>query len=91
MPYHISNAQVTAVPCDMLGMVINVGSQKPHRIYHSGQYMTLISENIFMWEFSDQQGNILNQDTIVDQSTIAFGHNWSLNDTINVTVHFVMI
>ena len=75
----------------MLGMVINVGSQETAiSIYHSGQYMTSPqSENIFMWEFTDQQGNILYQDTIVDQSTIAFGHNWSLTDTINVTVHFV--
>ena len=82
---------ITAVPCDMLGMVMNVGSQETAiSIYHSGQYMTFPqSENIFMWEFTDQQGNILHQDTIVDQSTIAFGHNWSLTDTINVTVHFV--
>ena len=27
--------------------------------------------------------------TIVDQSTIVFGHNWSLTDTINVIVHFI--
>ena len=82
---------VTCVPCDMLGMVMNVGSQETSiSIYHSGQYMTHPqSENIFMWEFTDQQGNILHQDTIVDQQTIAFGHNWSLTDTINVTVHFV--
>ena len=82
---------ITAVPCDMLGMVMNVGSQETSiSIYHSGQYMTSPqSENIFMWEFTDQQGNILHQDTIVDQSTIAFSHNWSLTDTINVTVHFV--
>ena len=37
------NAQgvITAVPCDMLGMVMNVGSN-PNviSIYHSGQYMT---------------------------------------------------
>ena len=89
----ITNAQgvITAVPCDMLGMVMNVGSQETSiSIYHSGQYMTHPqSENIFMWEFTDQQGNILHQDTIVDQQTIAFGHNWSLTDTINVTVHFV--
>ena len=88
-----TNAQgvITAVPCDMLGMVMNVGSQETSiSIYHSGQYMTHPqSENIFMWEFTDQQGNILHQDTIVDQQTIAFGHNWSLTDTINVTVHFV--
>ena len=82
---------VTAVPCDMLGMSVNVGSQETSiSIYHSGQYMTHPqSENIFMWEFTDQQGNILHQDTIVDQQTIAFGHNWSLTDTMNVTVHFI--
>ena len=82
---------ITAVPCDMLGMVMNVGSSETSiSINHSGQYMTHPqSENIFMWEFTDQQGNIVHQDTIVDQQTIAFGHNWSLTDTINVTVHFV--
>ena len=82
---------ITAVPCDMLGMVMNVGSSETSiSIYHSGQYMTHPqSENIFMWEFTDQQGNIVHQDTIVDQQTISFGHNWSLTDTINVTVHFV--
>jgi hypothetical protein len=82
---------ITAVPCDQLGMVMNVGSQETSiSIYHSGQYMTHPqSENIFMWEFTDQQGNMLHQDTLVDQQTISFGHNWSLTDTINVTVHFV--
>ena len=90
--FQTTKAQViTAVPCDMLGMVMNVGSQETSiSIYHSGQYMTHPqSENIFIWEFTEQQGNILHQDTIVDQQTIAFGHNWSLTDTINVTVHFV--
>ena len=88
----ITKAQViTCVPCDMLGMSVNVGSQQTSiSIYHSGQYMTSPdSENIFMWEFTDQQGNILHEDTLVDESTIAFGHNWPLTDTINVTVHFV--
>ena len=47
------------------------------------------SENIFIWEFTNQQGNILHQETIVNQQTISFGHNWSLTDTINVTVHFI--
>ena len=82
---------ITAVPCAQLGMVMNVGSSETSiSIYHSGQYMTHPqSENIFMWEFTDQQGNIVHQDTIVDQETIAFGHNWSLTDTMNVTVHFI--
>ena len=82
---------ITCVPCDQLGMVVNVGSQETAiSIYHSGQYMTHPqSENIFMWEFTDQQGNIVYQDILVDESTITFGHSWSLTDTINVTVHFV--
>ena len=88
----IIKAQViTAVPCDMLGMSVNVGSQQTAiSIYHSGQYMTHPqSQNIFTWEFTDQQGNILHLDTLVDESTISFGHSWSLTDTIDVTVSLV--
>ena len=67
----ITKAQViTCVPCDMLGMSINVGSSETSiSIYHSGQYMTHPqSENIFVWEFTNQQGNILYKDTIVNNS-----------------------
>ena len=88
----ITKAQViTAVPCDMLGMSVNVGSSSNSiSIHHSGQYMTHPqSENIFNWEFTDQQGNILHQDTIVNDAFCNFSHNWLLTDTINVTVHFV--
>ena len=82
---------ITCVPCDQLGMVVNVGSQENAiSIYHSGQYMTHPqSENIFLWEFTNQQGNMVHQDTLVDESTLTFGHTWSLTDTINVSVHFV--
>ena len=88
----IIKAQViTAVPCDMLSMSVNVGSSTNSiSIHHSGQYMTHPqSENIFTWEFTDQQGNIIYQDTIVDDAFCNFSHNWSLTDTINVTVHLV--
>ena len=60
-----TNAQLTnCLPCDQLGMVMNVGSQETAiSIYHSGQYLTHPqSENIFIWEFSDQQGNLLHKD-----------------------------
>jgi hypothetical protein len=82
---------VTAVPCDMLGMSVNVGSQENSiSIYHSGQYLTHPqSENIFIWEFTDQQGNILHQDTIIDDALCNFSHSWPLTDTINVTVTLV--
>ena len=88
----IIKAQViTAVPCGMLGMSVNVGSSTNSiSIYHSGQYMTHPRENnIFSWKFTDHQGNILHQDTIVNDAFCNFGHNWSLTDTINVTVHLV--
>ena len=87
-----TNAQLTnCLPCDQLGMVMNVGSQETAiSIYHSGQYLTHPqSENIFIWEFSDQQGNLLHKDTLVNASTISFGHSWSLTDTIDVMVSFV--
>ena len=82
---------VTAVPCDMIAMSVNVGSQENSiSIYHSGQYMTHPqSENIFIWEFTDQQGNILHQDTIIDDAHCNFSHSWPLSDTINVTVTLV--
>ena len=88
----ITNGQViTCVPCDQLGMVVNVGSQETAiSIYHSGQYMTHPREyNVFVWDFSDQQGNLLHKDTLVDASTISFSHSWSLTDTIDITVSFV--
>ena len=90
--FQATKAQViSCVPCDQLGMVMNVGSQETAiSIYHSGQYMTHPqSENIFIWEFSDLQGNLLHKDTLVDASTISFGHNWSLTDTIDVFVSLV--
>ena len=86
----ITKAQlVSCVPCDQLGMSINVGSDTTSiSIYHSGQYMTHPqTENIFTWEFTDQQGNILYQNTIVDGAFCNFSHSWSLIDTLNVTVY----
>ena len=40
---------------------------------------------MFLYEFSDQQGNLLHLDTLVDASTIS-GHSWPLTDTVDVTV-----
>ena len=81
---------ITCLPCDQISMVINVSDTNYINIYHAGQYLTHPQEyNIFSWEFADNQGNILYEDTIVDQQTIAFSHNWALFDTINITVNFV--
>ena len=82
---------ITCVPCDQLGMSVNVGSRESSiSIYHSGQYMTHPrTENNFNWEFSDQQGKILNQLSIVNDAFANFAINWSITDTIDVKVHLV--
>ena len=82
---------INCVPCDQLGMSVNVGSRESSiSIYHSGQYMTHPrTENNFNWEFSDQQGRILNQLSIVNDAFANFAINWSINDTIDVKVHLV--
>jgi hypothetical protein len=82
---------INCVPCDQLGMSVNVGSRESSiSIYHSGQYMTHPrTENNFNWEFSDQQGRILNQLSIVNDAFANFAINWSITDTIDVKVHLV--
>ena len=80
---------ITCVPCDQISMVVNVGSDTTSlNIYHAGQYLTHPQEhNIFSWEFTDNQGNIIFKDTIVDDSHCSFSHNFPITDTMNVTVY----
>ena len=85
----ITKAQITCLPCDQLSMSVNVGSDtNALNIYHAGQYLTSPSAyNIFAWEFTDQQGNIIFEDTIVDYAFVSFSHNFPISDTMNVTVY----
>ena len=85
----ITKAQITCLPCDQLTMSVNVGSDtNALNIYHAGQYLTSPSAyNIFAWEFTDQQGNIIFEDTIVDYAFVSFSHNFPITDTMNVTVY----
>jgi hypothetical protein len=86
----ITKAQVvTCLPCDQLSMSVNVGSDtNALNIYHAGQYHTHPQEfNVFAWEFTDQQGNIIFEDTIVDDAFVSFSHSFPISDTMNVTVY----
>ena len=85
----ITKAQITCIPCDQLRMSVNVGSDtNALNIYHAGQYLTSPSAyNIFAWEFTDQQGNIIFEDTIVDYAFVSFSHNFPITDTMNLTVY----
>jgi len=80
---------ITCIPCEQISMVVNVGSDTTSlNIYHAGQYLTHPQEhNIFSWEFTDNQGNIIFKDTIVDDSHCSFSHNFPITDTMNVTVY----
>ena len=80
---------ITCIPCDLINMSVNIGSDTTSlNIYHAGQYLTHPQEfNVFAWEFTDQQGNIIFKDTIVDDAIVSFSHNFPITDTMNVTVY----
>ena len=84
----ITKAQITCIPCDQLSMTVNVSDTNYLNIYHAGQYLTHPQEfNVFAWEFTDQQGNIIFEDTIVDYAFVSFSHSFPISDTMNVTVY----
>ena len=85
----ITKAQfVTCLPCDQLSMSVNVSDTNYLNIYHAGQYLTHPQEfNVFAWEFTGQQGNIIFEDTIVDDAIVSFSHSFPISDTMNVTVY----
>ena len=86
----ITEAQVTTcLPCDQLGMSVNVGSDTNSlSIYHSGQYLTHPQEhNNFEWNITDHSGNVIFQETIVDNAFCNFSHNFPITDTMNVLVY----
>ena len=86
----ITKAQmITCLPCDQLGMSVNVGSDtNTILLYHAGQYLTHPQAyNIFSWKVTDMQGNIISQDSVVNSSGYYFYHNTPLTDTMNVTVY----
>jgi len=85
----ITKAQITCLPCDQLGMIVNVGSDTTSlSIYHSGQYLTHPQEhNVFAWDITDMPGNTIFQDTIVDNAFCNFSHNFPISDTMNVVVY----
>ena len=79
---------ITAVPCDQMGLVVNVGSQ-PNMVslYHPGGYLTWPGAyNVMEWEFTDGEGDVLHEETLVDNSFVSFGFDLPLTDTMHVSV-----
>ena len=43
-------------------------------------------DHVLEWEFTDSQGNVLHEATLVDESTVAFSFDLPLTDTLFVSV-----
>jgi hypothetical protein len=79
---------ITAVPCDQMSLVVNVGSN-PNAInlYHPGGYLTWPpSENVMEWEFTDSEGNVLHEEVLVNNNFVSFSFELPLTDTMFVSV-----
>lgn len=81
-------AQITSVGCDSMALVVNVGSQETAlNLYHPGGYLTWPpSENVMDWLFTDEEGNVVHEETLVDNNFVSFGHNVPITDTLFVSV-----
>jgi|TARA_B110000305_G_scaffold217884_1_gene257587 hypothetical protein len=81
----ITQSQVT---CEQMNLIVNVGSVPDYvNLYHPGNY--LISppeENTIEWEITDNQGNIIAEEILVNESFFTFDHNLPTTDTINISV-----
>ncbi|ARV05994.1 hypothetical protein BTO04_04435 [Polaribacter sp. SA4-10] len=75
------------VSCDTMNLIVNVGSDTNMvNIYHPGGYLTSPSEyNVIAWEIKDSQGNIVAENTLVDENFYQFSHNIPITDIMNVT------
>jgi hypothetical protein len=75
------------VGCDMMNLIVNVGSDTNMvNIYHPGHYLTWPqSENVIVWEIKDMIGNMIAEDTLVDEAFYEFYHSIPITDTMNVT------
>ena len=81
-------AQITSVGCDSMALVVNVGSQETAlNLYHPGGYLTWPpSENVMDWLFTDEEGNVVHEETLIDENFVSFGHNVPITDTMFVSV-----
>ena len=73
------------VGCDMMGLIVNVSDTDMVKLYHPGNYLTSPqNENVIVWEITDMQGNLIAEDTLINNSNFLFYHNTPLTDTMNV-------
>ena len=76
------------VGCDDMNLIVNVGSIQDYvNIYHPGHYLTSPREdNVITWTITDDQDNIVVEETLTNEAFFAFNHNIPITDTMNVSV-----
>ena len=81
---------VTTVPCDQMGLSVNVSDTNMVSLYHPGHYLTWPrTSNVIEWIISDKQGNVIAQDILIDEQFFTFSFNIPLTDTLLVSAQLV--
>ena len=77
----------TEIPCEQKTWSVNIGSIPDHiDIYHSGHYLTTPSEeNAITWTVTDNQGTIIAEETLIDESRFDFYHDIPTTETMNIS------
>ena len=81
-------AQVqSTVDCDIMSLSVSASDTGYVHLYHPGHYLTHPqSENYIAWEVTSQ-GNLIAQDTLVDDAFYLFSHNVPITGVMFVTAH----
>ena len=76
------------VGCDDMNLIVNVGSIQDYvNIYHPGHYLTSPREdNVITWTITDDQDNIVVEETLTNDAFFAFNHNVPITYTMTVSV-----
>ena len=79
------------VGCDDMNLIVNVGSIEDYvNIYHPGHYLISPEEdNVITWTITDNQDNIIIQETLNDEAIFAFNHNIPTTETMNVSATLI--
>ena len=77
---------ITTVPCDQMGLSVNVSDTNTVNLYHPGHYLTWPgNSNVIEWIISDKQGNVIVQDILIDEQSFTFQIDVPLTDTLLVS------
>ena len=81
---------ITTVPCDQMGLSVNVSDTNIVNLYHPGHYLTWPrTSNVIEWIISDKQGNVVAQDILTDEQSFTFQFDIPLTDTLLVSAQLV--